>query len=147
MKEAPYPPKSPAGAFTVTVERTVVYDSRERMHHEYSYTVAAAPSGCDFLDMFAALVTRRGNSDAKHYAAWMGVDARRFNATVHTLSGVGVLAWTDEFAGAVATALLRQTDWPVARVARAALMSSPRAFNSFFRRRYGCTPQQFRWKG
>ncbi len=145
MTNTKYPQKPPAGAFRVTVERVVKHDSRERMHYEYAYTVEAAPTGNDFLDHLAALVTRHGNVSAATYAAMIGITAPQLNATLAALSGAGLLEWTDEFAGSVAEALLAATNWRVKRVAEAALMSSPRAFNAFFRRRYKCTPQEWRW--
>jgi AraC-like DNA-binding protein len=145
MTQTQYPKKSPAGAFRVAVERGVVHDSSERMHYQDTYTVEVVPTGCDFLDHLAALVVGHGNRSAKTYAAMLGTTERHLNATLATLSGAGLLDWTDEFAGAVGEALLGGTNWQVARVARAALMSSPRAFNYFFRRRYKCTPQQWRW--
>jgi AraC-like DNA-binding protein len=145
METDKYLKKSPAGVFRGAVESTVKHDSRERMHYEYSYKVEIVSTGCDFLDHFAALVTRHGNVHAKHYAAMLGVTEKQLTATITALSGAGFRDWTDEFAGAVAEALLRGTNWQVARISRAALMSSPRAFNYFFRRRYKCTPQEWRW--
>ncbi len=145
MQATPYHKKSPAEAFSVSVERTIVHDSSNNMHYEYSYTVTVVPTGCDFLDHFAAMVTRHGNCPTKHYAAMLGLTEKQLTTTLMALSGAGIVDWTDAFASAVAEALLSGTNWQVKRIAEAALMSSPRAFNYFFRRRYKCTPQEWRW--
>jgi AraC-like DNA-binding protein len=48
--------------------------------------------------------------------------------------------------GMVAEALLRETDWQVARIAKEARFTSAGVFCRFFRRRYGCSPEEWRWK-
>ncbi len=145
MKLDKYPKKSPEGVFRVAVERSVEHDTREQMHYEYTYTVETVPTGCDFLDLFASLIMRRGNVPAKQYATRLGVTEKQLTGTLAALSGANFRDWTDAFAGAVAETLLRETNWPIARIARATRMSSSRAFNYFFLRRYKCTPQEWRW--
>ncbi len=146
MNETKYLPKSPGAVFTARVERTVKHDTREKMHYEYTLRVEAAPTGCAFLDLFARHVMTIGKAPAAVFAKRMGVEELPLTITLTTLSGVGIREWTDTFAGTVVELLLRETDWRIGRIAEAAHFTSLTVFSRWFRRRYRCTPQEWRWR-
>jgi AraC-like DNA-binding protein len=146
MEQTKYTQIPPAGMFKVTVTRTVVHDTRTKMHYEFAYTVEASLTQNDFIDLFASLVIAHGKMPAKSYAAMMGVGVRPLETTLATLSGAGFPEWTDAFVRAVAEALLRETDWQVGRIARAAGFGRVSIFSRWFRSKYKCTPLDWRWK-
>jgi AraC-like DNA-binding protein len=128
----------------VTVTRTLVHDAANKMHYEFAYTVEAAATRNDFIDLFAETVIRHGKMPVKTCAAAMGVGVQQLQMTLLTLSGAGILEWMDAFAGAVSEALLRQTDWKVMRIAAAAGFGRLNVFSRWFRARYKCTPGEWR---
>jgi len=146
MKEKIFLPHTPEGMFTVRVERSVKHDSREKMHYEYSYTVDLKPCACDFVSAFANLVRTMGKRQAVVYAECFGVSERQLKATLETLTGAGPREWADTFACAVSEALLRETNWEAGRIGQAVGIGSVTVFSRFFRRIYGCSPLEWRWR-
>ncbi|MDR2967995.1 MAG: hypothetical protein LBV32_00135, partial [Tannerellaceae bacterium] len=124
IMETKYRKIPPAEMFAVTVEREVKHDTPLKMHYEFSFRVEAKHSENDFINLFAALVVAHGRHRAEAYAAMMGVDHLQLTTTLTTLSGAGIQEWTDVFMGMVAEALLRETDWQVARIAKEARFTS-----------------------
>jgi AraC-like DNA-binding protein len=143
--KAAYQPIRPEGMFLVTVTKSLVPDTMVRLHYEFAYTVACRPSPNDFINQFAELVCRNGKKPAKTYAAMLGVGELQLVEALHALSGAGIREWTDAFAQAVGEALLRDTNWTIGRVAQEARFTSLSIFSRFFRKKYKCTPQEWRW--
>jgi AraC-like DNA-binding protein len=140
-----YQPISPRGMFAVEVARKLVPHSQGLLHYEYSYTVSCRPSGNDFLNLFAELVCKYGKLTAKSYAPMLGVTQHQLVVCLRALSHTGIREWTDAFVQAVAEALLRETDFPVGRVAEATYFPSISSFSRFFRAKYKCSPGE--WRG
>lgn len=136
----------PTGMFTVTVGRSLKQDTSETFSYEYSFKVEAGHSENDFINLFVKLVVAHGKRSAATYAAMMGVSELQLTTTLLTLSGVGILEWTDTYAGAIAEKLLLETKWQVKRVAKEAGFSSQGVFGKFFYRRYGYSPSKWRWR-
>lgn len=131
--------------FVVQVERVFKQKSRHKLGYEYTYKVDFRPTNCDFVAQFAELVAKLGKSPAIVFATRMGIDEQQLVVTLATLTGAGVREWCDTFAYAVGEALLRETDWSVESVAHAVGFSSTGLFSRFWRKKYKCTPRQWRW--
>ncbi len=144
MNKRTYKLITPAEVFAVSVESTLHQVTPLTMSREYTLRVEVRPTGCEFIDVFARLVAAHGKQQAEFYADRMGVETMKFLATLITLSGVEAREWGDVFAATVVEALLSQTDWRMNRVAEAARFSGPIVFSQWFRRRYKCTPQEWR---
>ena len=80
---------------------------------------------------------------AETLAAQLGLSARSLHRQLR-LEGTGVQPLKDEARRAQACALLLRTDWPIARVARAAGFASDKSFARAFRQWTGRTPQAYR---
>lgn len=132
--------------FVLSVERTVKHRTRHEMRYEYSFTVDVKPCKNDFVAHFAGLVCRLGRRDDSAFAAQMGVDGAALSKVLKMLTGADVKEWCDVFSCTVGEALLRETDWSIERVAKAAGFSSLNLFCRFWTRKYKCPPRKWRWK-
>ena len=83
---------------------------------------------------------------AETLAAQLGLSARSLHRQLR-LEGTGVQQLKNEARRAQACALLLRTDWPIARVARAAGFASDKSFARAFRAWTGHTPQAYRQQG
>jgi len=79
-------------------------------------------------------------------AARLGLSARSLHRQLHA-EGTSVQQLKDEVRRSQACELLLRTDWPMARVARAAGFASDKSFARAFRQWTGQTPQGWRQQG
>lgn len=146
--ETKYTQIRPEDVFTVTVERTVKHDTREKMHYEYAFTVKVCKTQNDFINLFAELLVRHGRHPASFYAELMSVNERGLMTTLQTLTGVGIREWVDAFAAKVSETLLSETTLSIGEIAIAAGWSSQvnglSCFSRWFEKCYNCSP--FKWR-
>ncbi len=140
-----YQKTGPTQVFTVRVDRELVQESLSKGYYRYSYTMAVAPTNNSFIDLFAGLVSKHGKRYQKDgYAAMLGVTGLQLNVILQGLTGASFTDWVDACLQPLCKGLLRDTDWPVTKIAEIGGFTSSTVFCRYFQRLYKCSPMDWR---
>ena len=92
----------------------------------------------------AKLETFANLHSASYYAQKLSVHPNHLNSVVKSLSGITALKHIHNHLLVLSKSYLAQTDWSVKEIAYALFFDTPNNFSSFFKRKTGYTPLEYR---
>lgn len=119
-------------------------DLNEPSTHRFStLTRPHAPTGNNYIDLFAEQVRIYGKQSLKSYAHLMDAEIRSFDGAIRCLTGMTTHDWVCGYVNLVVCDLLAHTNWELKEIGRLIGLSSS-SFTQYFRTQKNMQPWEYR---
>lgn len=98
----------------------------------------------DYIDRFSDLVCKTGNKRMKEYCVVLSASTATLHEVVMNYTGLASVQWKDELLTLDARWYLVETFYDMQTIARRMRFKDVKSFSSYFKRREGVTPSQYR---